>query len=129
MGHPFAQPAEPPDPALVAATTRSFPPSSTGLPRSVPVLGRAGGDPLTPTSPRQQQFRGHDMTDLIDILVIGGGINLTPASRRDAAGRGLSVVLCEKGRPREGCSSRSGKLVHGGLRYLEYYSSGWCARR
>ncbi|MEM8853522.1 MAG: glycerol-3-phosphate dehydrogenase, partial [Pseudomonadota bacterium] len=40
---------------------------------------------------------------------------------RDAAGRGLSVVLCEKGDLAEGTSSRSGKYIHGGLRYLEYY--------
>ncbi|MFO1105141.1 MAG: glycerol-3-phosphate dehydrogenase [Amaricoccus sp.] len=61
------------------------------------------------------------MTDpIIDLLVIGGGINGAGIAR-DAAGRGLSVVLCEKGDLAEGCSSRSGKLVHGGLRYLEYY--------
>uniref|UniRef100_UPI0024945DD6 glycerol-3-phosphate dehydrogenase n=1 Tax=Roseobacter litoralis TaxID=42443 RepID=UPI0024945DD6 len=38
-----------------------------------------------------------------------------------AAGRGLKVVLCEKDDLAQGTSSRSGKLVHGGLRYLEYY--------
>ena len=36
-------------------------------------------------------------------------------------GAGCSVILCEKDDLAEGCSSRSGKLVHGGLRYLEYY--------
>jgi glycerol-3-phosphate dehydrogenase len=56
----------------------------------------------------------------VDILVIGGGINGAGIAR-DAAGRGLSVVLCEKDDLAEGTSSRSGKLVHGGLRYLEYY--------
>ncbi|MCL4161920.1 UNVERIFIED_CONTAM: hypothetical protein GTU68_052262, partial [Idotea baltica] len=40
---------------------------------------------------------------------------------RDAAGRGLSVLLVEKDDLGQGTSSRSGKLVHGGLRYLEYY--------
>ena len=40
---------------------------------------------------------------------------------RDAVGRGLSVLLVEKGDLAQGTSSRSGKLVHGGLRYLEYY--------
>ncbi len=59
-------------------------------------------------------------TGTIDLLVIGGGINGTGIAR-DAAGRGLSVILCEKDDLAEGCSSRSGKLVHGGLRYLEYY--------
>jgi glycerol-3-phosphate dehydrogenase len=56
----------------------------------------------------------------VDLFVIGGGINGAGIAR-DAAGRGLSVVLCEKGDLAEGTSSRSGKLVHGGLRYLEYY--------
>jgi glycerol-3-phosphate dehydrogenase len=56
----------------------------------------------------------------VDLFVIGGGINGAGIAR-DAAGRGLSVILCEKGDLAEGTSSRSGKLVHGGLRYLEYY--------
>ena len=56
----------------------------------------------------------------IDLFVIGGGIN-GAGMARDAAGRGLKVVLCEKDDLAEGTSSRSGKLVHGGLRYLEYY--------
>jgi glycerol-3-phosphate dehydrogenase len=56
----------------------------------------------------------------IDLLVVGGGINGVGIAR-DAAGRGLSVVLCEKDDLAQGTSSRSGKLVHGGLRYLEYY--------
>src|ERR671934_3024796 len=56
---------------------------------------------------------------VLDLLVIGGGVNGAGIAR-DAVGRGLSVVLCEKGDLAEGTSSRSGKLVHGGLRYLEY---------
>src|SRR5690348_3553982 len=62
------------------------------------------------------------MKDLgqVDLIVIGGGINGAGIAR-DAAGRGLSVILCEKGDLAEGTSSRSGKLIHGGLRYLEYY--------
>ncbi len=55
-----------------------------------------------------------------DVVVIGGGINGAGIAR-DAAGRGLKVLLAEKGDLAEGTSSRSGKLVHGGLRYLEYY--------
>ncbi|MFT4012686.1 MAG: glycerol-3-phosphate dehydrogenase [Paracoccus sp. (in: a-proteobacteria)] len=58
--------------------------------------------------------------DMIDLFVIGGGIN-GAGMARDAAGRGLKVVLCEKDDLAQGTSSRSGKLVHGGLRYLEYY--------
>jgi len=57
---------------------------------------------------------------LYDLLVIGGGVNGAGIAR-DAAGRGLSVLLCEKDDLAQGTSSRSGKLVHGGLRYLEYY--------
>ncbi|WP_282606063.1 glycerol-3-phosphate dehydrogenase [Pelagibius sp. Alg239-R121] len=57
---------------------------------------------------------------IVDLCVIGGGVNGTGIAR-DAAGRGLSVVLCEKDDLGQGTSSRSGKLVHGGLRYLEYY--------
>jgi D-erythritol 1-phosphate dehydrogenase len=55
-----------------------------------------------------------------DLIVVGGGINGVGIAR-DAAGRGLKVLLCEKDDLGQGTSSRSGKLVHGGLRYLEYY--------
>ncbi|RAN36991.1 glycerol-3-phosphate dehydrogenase [Hyphomonas pacifica] len=55
-----------------------------------------------------------------DILVIGGGINGTGIAR-DAAGRGLDVVLCEKDDLAQHTSSASTKLIHGGLRYLEQY--------
>jgi glycerol-3-phosphate dehydrogenase len=61
------------------------------------------------------------MKDSYDLLVIGGGVNGTGIAR-DAAGRGLSVLLCERGDLAEGTSSRSTKLIHGGLRYLEYYA-------
>lgn len=57
---------------------------------------------------------------IIDVLVIGGGINGAGLAR-DASGRGLSVTLVEKDDLAAGTSSRSGKLIHGGLRYLEYY--------
>lgn len=60
------------------------------------------------------------MTEPVDLFIIGGGINGAGIAR-DAAGRGLSVILCEKDDLAQGTSSRSGKLVHGGLRYLEYY--------
>jgi len=58
--------------------------------------------------------------DLYDLLVIGGGINGAGIAR-DAAGRGLKVLLCEKGDLGGATSSASSKLIHGGLRYLEYY--------
>lgn len=60
------------------------------------------------------------MENIIDIFIIGGGINGT-AIAADAAGRGLSVVLCEKADFASETSSASTKLIHGGLRYLEQY--------
>src|ERR1700681_2589499 len=54
-----------------------------------------------------------------DLAVIGGGINGT-AIARDAAGRGLRVLLVEQNDLASGTSSASSKLVHGGLRYLEH---------
>jgi glycerol-3-phosphate dehydrogenase len=57
---------------------------------------------------------------MYDLLIIGGGINGTGIAR-DAAGRGLKVLLCEKDDLASATSSASSKLVHGGLRYLESY--------
>jgi glycerol-3-phosphate dehydrogenase len=66
---------------------------------------------------------------LVDIAVIGGGIN-GAGIVRDAAGHGLKVLLCEKGDHAEGTSSRSGKLVHGGLRAISNITNSvWCAKR
>ena len=55
-----------------------------------------------------------------DLLVIGGGIHGAGIAR-DAAGRGLSVLLVEQHSLASHTSSASSKLVHGGLRYLEYF--------
>ncbi|MEM9385696.1 MAG: glycerol-3-phosphate dehydrogenase [Pseudomonadota bacterium] len=55
-----------------------------------------------------------------DLLVIGGGINGAGIAR-DASGRGLKVLLCEKDDLARHTSSASTKLIHGGLRYLEQY--------
>ncbi|MCF3947863.1 glycerol-3-phosphate dehydrogenase [Acidiphilium iwatense] len=55
-----------------------------------------------------------------DLLIVGGGINGTGIAR-DAAGRGLSVLLVEQDDLASHTSSASTKLIHGGLRYLEYY--------
>ena len=55
-----------------------------------------------------------------DLLVIGGGINGAGIAR-DAAGRGLSVLLVESRDLAAATSSASSKLIHGGLRYLEHY--------
>ena len=54
----------------------------------------------------------------VDLFVIGGGIN-GAAIARDAAGRGLRVMLAERGDYASATSSASSKLIHGGLRYLE----------
>ena len=59
-----------------------------------------------------------DMADY-DLAIIGGGINGTGIAR-DAAGRGLRVLLLEQNDLGSGTSSASTKLIHGGLRYLEH---------
>ncbi|MFT7374811.1 MAG: glycerol-3-phosphate dehydrogenase [Oceanospirillaceae bacterium] len=59
-------------------------------------------------------------SNISDLIVIGGGINGTGIAL-DAAGRGLSVLLCEQGDLASATSSNSSKLIHGGLRYLEHY--------
>ncbi|TDL79714.1 glycerol-3-phosphate dehydrogenase [Palleronia sediminis] len=60
---------------------------------------------------------------VFDLFVIGGGVNGTGIAR-DAQGRGLSVALAEKGDLAEATSSKSTKLFHGGLRYLEFFEFG-----
>src|SRR6476620_6794506 len=67
-----------------------------------------------PASPSQL------VTHSVDVLVIGGGIH-GAAVARDAAGRGLKVMLAEKGDYASATSSASSKLIHGGLRYLEHF--------
>src|SRR5438552_1112994 len=56
---------------------------------------------------------------VFDLAIIGGGINGCGIAR-DAAGRGLSVFLCERDDLASGTSSASTKLIHGGLRYLQH---------
>jgi glycerol-3-phosphate dehydrogenase len=63
---------------------------------------------------------GVPVTETYDLLIIGGGINGT-AIAREAALNGLSVLLVEKDDLAAHTSSASTKLIHGGLRYLEYY--------
>jgi glycerol-3-phosphate dehydrogenase len=58
-----------------------------------------------------------------DLLVVGGGINGAGIAR-DAAGRGLRTLLCEQHDLASHTSSASTKLIHGGLRYLEFYDFG-----
>ena len=63
---------------------------------------------------------GSAVPERCDVLVVGGGINGAGIAR-DLAGRGHAVVLCEKDDLASHTSSSSTKLIHGGLRYLEYY--------
>jgi len=58
-----------------------------------------------------------------DLLVVGAGINGAGIAR-DAAGRGLTVILCDKDDLGSHTSAASSKLIHGGLRYLEYREFG-----
>ena len=69
-----------------------------------------------------QRARGLERlaTETFDLLVIGGGVTGCGVAL-DAAGRGLSVALLEKRDFAAGTSSRSSKLIHGGLRYLENF--------
>ena len=78
--------------------------------RSAPAAGTASSS--APAS--------GDLPTTCDVLVVGGGINGAGIAR-DLAGRGLRVVLCEKDDLGAHTSSSSTKLIHGGLRYLEYY--------
>ena len=74
---------------------------------SVHAKPRSPGEPTVPSAS-------------CDVLVVGGGINGAGIAR-DLAGRGLKVVLCERDDLASHTSSSSTKLIHGGLRYLEYY--------
>ncbi len=79
----------------------------------------AGAGPVAASSCAGR--RGQDVD--CDVLVIGGGINGAGIAR-DAAGRGLCVALCEQDDLAAHTSSASTKLIHGGLRYLEYFEFG-----
>jgi len=81
----------------------------------IPVAGEGAPGGGAATSGTTGEGEG-----VVDVIVIGGGINGSGIAR-DAVGRGLSTVLLEKDDIGEGTSSRSGKYIHGGLRYLEYY--------
>ncbi|MEQ1504317.1 MAG: glycerol-3-phosphate dehydrogenase [Myxococcota bacterium] len=74
-----------------------------------------------PTRTRMWEALGDDSAPWVgDVVVVGGGITGAGIAR-DAARRGLRTVLVEMGDLASGTSSRSSKLVHGGLRYLEQY--------
>jgi glycerol-3-phosphate dehydrogenase len=102
------------------------PPSGTTTSNAVPFsLAFAFGCDLFQTESEianvKRRAPGKRLLDKIfDLAIIGGGINGCGIAR-DAAGRGNSVFLCEMNDLASGTSSWSTKLVHGGLRYLEYY--------
>ena len=66
-----------------------------------------------------QRFTQEQLNKKFDLIVIGGGINGCGIVR-DASERGLKVLLLEKEDFGSGCTSASTRLIHGGLRYLEY---------
>jgi glycerol-3-phosphate dehydrogenase len=82
---------------------------------------------VTALSAQTRERAMADMSDgEIDILVVGGGI-VGAGCALDAATRGLSVALIEARDWASGTSSRSSKLIHGGLRYLEMFEFGLVA--
>ena len=89
---------------------------------SVSKMDSAG--PSTPVAmTREAMWKRLEDSPEVDVLVIGGGI-VGAGVARDAARRGLSVAVVEMNDLASGTSSRSSKLVHGGLRYLEQYELG-----
>jgi glycerol-3-phosphate dehydrogenase len=78
---------------------------------------------VSSTLPATDKRRHARLAESCDLLIVGGGINGAGIAR-DAAGRGLSVVLCEQHDLAAHTSSASTKLIHGGLRYLEHYEFG-----
>jgi len=74
---------------------------------------------LTLPLPSRDQLLGRLDGGDFDVLVVGGGITGVGIAR-DAALRGLSVALCDAGDFASQTSSHSSKLIHGGLRYLQY---------
>ena len=71
----------------------------------------------------RENLKRHARDCLYDLVVIGGGI-VGSGVARDAALRGLSVAVVEAGDIASGTSSRSSRLIHGGLRYLEHFKLG-----
>src|SRR3954469_24998454 len=83
------------------------------------MAGDSGGMSRTLLSPaRRREDRARLQNETVDVLVIGGGVTGAGAAL-DAASRGLTVGLLEARDWASGTSSRSSKLIHGGLRYLE----------
>src|SRR5687767_11476488 len=78
----------------------------------------------TPLSPQHRAASLSAMADVeLDVLVVGGGVTGAGVAL-DAVTRGLSCGLLEQRDLASGTSSRSSKLIHGGLRYLEMFDFG-----
>ncbi len=89
-------------------------------------MAASNGGPARPSATamtREAMWKRLEAAADVDLLVIGGGI-VGAGVARDAARRGLSVAVVEMDDLASGTSSRSSKLVHGGLRYLEQYEIG-----
>src|SRR2546429_159488 len=95
--------------------------SYRGRVRRDPAVSRFAAGRLSPS--RRASDLDRLRTERFDVLVIGGGVTGVGAAL-DAASRGLSVALVEAADFASGTSSRSSKLIHGGLRYLEQLEFG-----
>ena len=84
----------------------------------MPSLEPAAGAAHAAIEPNHRALALKFMADY-DLAIIGGGINGAGIAR-DAAGRGVRVLLLEQNDLGSGTSSASTKLIHGGLRYLEH---------
>jgi glycerol-3-phosphate dehydrogenase len=95
---------------------------TAGVPEPIPVIPKGGAASRLDAAYREAAWHRLDR-DEFDIVVIGGGVTGAGAAL-DAATRGLSVALIEARDFASGTSSRSSKLFHGGLRYLEQLEFG-----
>src|SRR3954469_1113791 len=87
------------------------------------VMTAAGGEPTELGPQRRAEALERMATETFDVVVVGGGV-VGAGAALDAASRGLSVALLEARDFAAGTSSRSSKLIHGGLRYLEQLDFG-----
>src|SRR5437868_5888434 len=102
------------------AATRCRAISSANLCRSATMPGWLAASTATPWSPRARPARRWRMADF-DLAIIGGGLNGVSVAR-DAAGRGLRVILLEQGDLGSAASSASPRLIHGDLAMLERWA-------
>ena len=106
---------------MTAGVPRGHGPRSGGPGSGGP--GSGGTDPSALSPAHRARSRDRMASEMFDIVVVGGGVTGTGAAL-DAATRGLSVALIEARDYAAGASSKSSKLIHGGLRYLEMLDFG-----